>query len=237
MIERLTKLVSTVRALVTEPLPPVPPLHEAPQKPASDAPELVGLWGETPLQCAERRAREYFAVIQLLETQRNTWRAKFYKVVRGHAPAQAMLEAEIARQRVVVANMLRAQNAMRAELGKEPLDLPAFLEPSAPPVGIATAYFKDMRALLAELPSLFPLPAETHEHLTVTLTAEGGVFTATYRIPASDEKLSGIGATEWEALHNLARMVASHRGMFVDIIRDVTIDVVHALLVVEPRGD
>lgn len=223
MINGIRRLVAAARAIAAEPKPAAPETAQ---------------WGESRTELAERRASGYFNVIAAIESQREVWRLKYYKAVHGHANAQAILESEIARQRIVLGNMLRVHNALLVDKGLQPVTVAGFLEPSAPPVGLATEYFKAMRAMLDTLPSLFPMPKEMHEHIPVKMAVADGVYVATLVLSA-EESLTSQGSSEWEALRNLARMVVAARNADAwpigTVVHAATVDTVQALLVVDPE--
>lgn len=88
----------------------------------------------------KRRSREYFALIQKMEAQREEWKSLYQRDSQGHQSAQAVLQEHIVTLRTQVVGLIQMINAHRKEKGEQPIDLSKLvLDLHAYPVGIAEA--------------------------------------------------------------------------------------------------
>lgn len=110
------------------------------------------VFGETELERAERRAAEYFLVIEKIERQRNTWTEMYREQVGEHLAAQSMLERALMNSRQQLARAIKMLNDERAASGKSPVAKPSDLDPvESEPVGLVEKYAERMLTLQEEL--------------------------------------------------------------------------------------
>jgi hypothetical protein len=103
---------------------------------------------ETALEQAERRALEYFDVIERIERERNGWIEMYREQVAEHLTAQSMLEHEVIALRRTATRAILMLNEQRKEAGLVPISGPDDLVPyTGEPVGTMERYAARMLEL------------------------------------------------------------------------------------------
>jgi hypothetical protein len=110
---------------------------------------------ETDLGRAERRAKEYFDIIESIEKERNAWVEMYRVQASEHLNAQSMLETALMESRRQMARAIHMLNKARKEAGLDEVKLPSDLLPyDGEPVGTAERYAKKMTELASNMPNL-----------------------------------------------------------------------------------
>lgn len=104
------------------------------------------------VEVAERRAGEYFGLVERVLKQRDDWKDLHETAVHERAAALMMQERHILTLRQWCAKAIHLLNEARKKEGLEPIAAPEDLEPvDGPPVGAAEAYWERQKALAREL--------------------------------------------------------------------------------------
>jgi hypothetical protein len=111
--------------------------------------ELEELEGK--LETAERKNREYFALIESVIAQRDLRWKMFLEQSSGHQHAQAIYESTLIRERQILFKAVTELNKMRKVAGLPTVERPEDLAaPDAPPIGLAKAFAENVEGMKKE---------------------------------------------------------------------------------------
>lgn len=124
---------------------------------------------ESDLQRALRRAREYFGIIERIESERDELWSMYRVEVSEHLNAQALMERRLMENRAQLGRSLKMLNEMRKEKNMPLVKKPTDLEPyEGEPIGVARDYADNM----VKLCDLFPERLEAARPKMVDGSAE-----------------------------------------------------------------
>lgn len=98
----------------------------------------------------KRRADEFFAILERILAQRDTWQNMWRIHVSEHQNAQYALEAALVRTRDMLGKTIAIVNEYRTRDGQPLLQRPSDLDGVAPPIGTAKAFEEKMKAIEAD---------------------------------------------------------------------------------------
>lgn len=98
----------------------------------------------------KRRADEFFAVLESILAQRDTWQNMWRIHISEHQNAQHALEAALVRTRDMLGKTIAIVNEYRKRDGQPLLQRPADIDAASAPIGTAKAFEEKMKALEAD---------------------------------------------------------------------------------------
>jgi hypothetical protein len=116
----------------------------------AEAGALDAATGETELTRAQRKAKEYFALIRTMEDQKNRYKVFWLEQAREHAVTQGLYERTIVEVRRVASRAIAIANHYMEKEGKPKIVHPREL--AGPPEGIAAEYRAKIEAQIASCP-------------------------------------------------------------------------------------